>query len=140
MNRALVIVCTLAPMTAVAQTRDPKINQQIEAARYLIEQAKECDTNAADKLASVIGESVETLARAAFEKCIDKWTDSTSKLINTEGNTLQLFSPAEIAKNPYIVAHAAEFSDRFAKQNSVDAWKAKEVDRLRLFLIEKRLH
>jgi hypothetical protein len=46
----------------------------LEAAKVTVEQAKQCDQNAAHSYAKLIGEQAEIVAGAAFDKCIDFWT------------------------------------------------------------------
>jgi hypothetical protein len=52
----------------------------LNAANALIDEARRCSDSSAEKFAKVAGETAETIAAAAFDKCLELWSTATSEL------------------------------------------------------------
>ena len=101
-----------------------------------IEQAKLCDADAATKFAKVVGESAETIALAAFQKCLLQWEVATKKSIEAQK---RYSTVEELRANPYLGSVEMGYNSGIEARNGIEAWKASEVNRLRLIVIEQRI-
>ena len=48
--------------------------------RFKFSEARRCSDSSAEKFAKVAGETADTIAAAAFDKCLELWSTATKKL------------------------------------------------------------
>jgi hypothetical protein len=66
----------LAAHVAAESPASPALN----GANALIDEARRCSDSSAEKFAKVAGETADTIAAAAFDKCLELWSTATKKL------------------------------------------------------------
>jgi hypothetical protein len=101
-----------------------------------IEKARNCDDGAATTFSQLKYESAEQVAKAAFDKCHALW-DGAHEIYYQTSPTPP--SPSEIPKNPWAYKVKWDLINADAERNAVEAWKAAEIDRLRVLVMETRL-
>ena len=135
----MVVYRIFAAFVFAASLVSPALAQpSLEAAKVTVEQAKQCDQNAAQSYAKLIGEQAEIVARAAFDKCIDFWTVASKNIIDA----LTPPSPrlAEMNKNPYLLSTYLRSIKAIADQNDIEAWRQAELRRLTVIVLDTRLN
>jgi hypothetical protein len=91
----------------------------IDAAKRLIDQAKQCDQDAALGFAKLSAETADTIAAGAFDKCLDGWRDASKASIDAQ--TPPMPSKAEQTANPFLLSSYLMLMDGMSRRNSVEA-------------------
>jgi hypothetical protein len=129
----LVFALTCVPSSVVA---DEALTSS--AAWPAIEKARDCNDAAAMAFSQLKNESAEEVAKAAFDKCYAKWDDANKLYFNTRPAPPR-FTQKQINNNPWLLATQLEAEHADAERNSIQAWRAVEIDRLRVLVMETRL-
>jgi hypothetical protein len=106
------------------------------AAWPAIEKARNCDDGTSIAFSQLKYESAEQVAKAAFDKCHALWDSAHEVYYQTSPKPP---SPSEIPKNPWAYKVQLDLINADAERNTVEAWKATEIDRLRVLVMETRL-
>jgi hypothetical protein len=128
-------VVAFASLLASASAQDADDLDNVTKAA--LAQARRCDDDAARTFAQLANESADTVARAAFEKCRDSWMDANKKYF--DGREPREFTDAEVKAHPDLPLAILRATMQDAKENSVEAWKRAEVERLLVVVMEARL-
>jgi hypothetical protein len=82
-------------------------------------------------------ESADTLAPAAFDKCVAQWSSATEKMIAAR---TPHFSAEEMKKIHFLLSETIETITRTSEENSVAAWRESEIRRLRVVILDARMN
>jgi hypothetical protein len=109
------------------------------ATQVAIEKAKGCDDNVATAFSQLNNETAEEVAKAAFEKCFRLWFVANNVYFATSSKDNLPFAADDVAKHPELTGPYFKAVMEDSKKNSIEAWKAVEIDRLRLIVMDARL-
>jgi hypothetical protein len=108
------------------------------AAWPAIEKARDCDDAAAIAFSRLANESAEQVAKAAFDKCYATWDAANQLYFNTMPHYPYL-TEKDIHKKIALLSLETQTFSTEAARNNLEAWKAAEIDRLRVLVMETRL-
>jgi hypothetical protein len=98
----------------------------------LIDEARRCSDSSAEKFAKVAGETADTIAAAAFDKCLELWSTATNKLNKTNRPE---FTEEDYRQNPQLLN---EEPREISEEPTIEQWREMEIRRLRVFVLELR--
>jgi hypothetical protein len=124
----------LAGQVAAEQPPLPAVN----AANALIDKARRCSDSSAEQFAKVAGETADTIAAAAFDKCKELWSTATEKLISALLAEVPPLTKELINKNSYMISEHFKYTNEISDENSIEHWREAEIRRLRVFILELR--
>ena len=104
----------------------------------LSDAAKMCDEQAADAFSKIPGENADIVAAASFDKCGDQWRN----IVKTAGKMvtdIKSIDPKEVKANIYLLPETLKKNEDIQNVYNIDAMRADEIKRLRIFVLEKRL-
>jgi TPR repeat protein len=132
LNRVMGLGLT-APVVA-----DPAPSPALDAANALIDEAKRCSESSAEQYAKVVGETAETIAAAAFDKCEELWKTATNKLIDALlANFRKKFSQKDYA-DPISLNEILRVEGSIFDQNRLEVRREAEIRRLRVLVLDLR--
>jgi hypothetical protein len=103
-----------------------------------IQKARDCNDAAAVAFSRLVNESAEEVAKAAFDKSYAFWDDANRLYFQTWPGSTR-FTDKEMHANPWLLTMQIEAEHADAERNDIAAWKAVEIDRLRVLVMETRL-
>lgn len=104
----------------------------------LTDAAKLCDDQAADAFSKIPGENADIIAAASFDKCGDQWRS----IVKTAGKMvtdIKSLDPKDVKSNIFLLPETLKKNEDIQNAYNMDAMRADEIKRLRLFVLEKRL-
>lgn len=116
----------------------PVVNTPEADIARLSDAAKMCDEQAADAFSKIPGENADIVAAASFDKCGDQWHN----IVKTAGKMvtdIKSIDPKEVKANIYLLPETLKKNEDIQNVYNIDAMRADEIKRLRIFVLEKRL-
>ena len=120
-------------VTPIARASDPSL---VETAEKLVQQARLCSQTSAREFAKLKNELADTVAAAAFDKCVENWTLASDK--TTDAHKIQ-FDPERARANPYYGSATVQINILNKDRYSIDKFREAEIRRLRVLIIEERI-